>query len=64
MKHIEMDCHFVGDAIQDGKIATSHVRAHAQLVNIFTKLVQDHRFISSFTSWEFVTFILQLEGEC
>ncbi|GAA0175752.1 hypothetical protein LIER_28866 [Lithospermum erythrorhizon] len=36
-KHIEVDCHYVHDAIQDGTISTTHVSTEDQLADIFTK---------------------------
>ena len=36
-KHIEMDCHFIRDKIQDGSIVTKHVASTNQLADVFTK---------------------------
>lgn len=36
-KYIEVDCHFVRDAIQEGLINPSHVPTGTQLADIFTK---------------------------
>jgi len=36
-KHIEMDCHFIKDKIQDGSITTEFVTSAEQLVDVFTK---------------------------
>jgi len=36
-KHIEVDCHYIRDAILSGLIATSHVPSQQQLADIFTK---------------------------
>lgn len=36
-KHIEADCHFVRDGIQDGTIATGHVKMTEQLADLLTK---------------------------
>ena len=35
--HIEMDCPFIRDKIQDGSIVTKHVASTNQLADIFTK---------------------------
>lgn len=43
-KHIEVDCHYVRDAIQDGTISTSPVRTDEQLVDIFTKALGKRQF--------------------
>uniref|UniRef100_A0A2N9FUM9 Reverse transcriptase Ty1/copia-type domain-containing protein n=1 Tax=Fagus sylvatica TaxID=28930 RepID=A0A2N9FUM9_FAGSY len=36
-KHIEVDCHFIRDKIQDGLLKTFHVSSSHQLADIFTK---------------------------
>lgn len=36
-KHIEIDLHFIRDAIQDGTVQASHVSTTSQLADIFTK---------------------------
>ncbi|WJZ84138.1 hypothetical protein VitviT2T_003758 [Vitis vinifera] len=36
-RHIEMDCHYIRDKIQDGSIITRHVSSAHQLVDILTK---------------------------
>ena len=36
-KHIEVDCHFIREKIQDRTISTQHVRSEDQLADIFTK---------------------------
>ena len=38
-KHIEVDCHFVRDEIQNGAIHTKYVHTFMQLADIFTKVV-------------------------
>ncbi|GAA0175403.1 hypothetical protein LIER_28583 [Lithospermum erythrorhizon] len=43
-KHIEMDCDFVRDAIQDGTIVSNHVSTTSQLANFFTKPLGKQRF--------------------
>ncbi|KMT06637.1 hypothetical protein BVRB_7g158040 [Beta vulgaris subsp. vulgaris] len=43
-KHIEVDCHFVRDAIQDGLIAPSYVSTTEQLADIFTKALGKSQF--------------------
>ena len=43
-KHIEVDCHFIQDAIQDGLINPSHVPTNAQLADIFTKALGQSQF--------------------
>ncbi|RVW73137.1 Retrovirus-related Pol polyprotein from transposon RE2 [Vitis vinifera] len=43
-KHIEVDCHFVRDAITDGLIAPSYVSTVTQLADIFTKALGKKQF--------------------
>ena len=44
-KHIEVDCHYVCDAIRDGIISTSHVFTEDQLADIFTKALGKRKFL-------------------
>ena len=44
-KHIEVDCHYVRDAIRDGIISTSHVSTEDQLADIFTKALGKRKFL-------------------
>ena len=36
-RHIEMDCHYIQDKIQDGSVATRFVNSAHQLVDVLTK---------------------------
>ncbi|CAA7027432.1 unnamed protein product [Microthlaspi erraticum] len=36
-KHVESDCHFVRDAVQEGLIATHHLSTKEQVADLFTK---------------------------
>ena len=45
-KHIEVDCHYLCDSIQDGTIHPSHVPTDAQLADIFTKALGHRQFMS------------------
>ena len=36
-KHIEVDCHFIGEKIASGYVTTSFVNSSDQLANVFTK---------------------------
>jgi uncharacterized phage-like protein YoqJ len=51
-KHIEVDCHFIRDKIQDGLLKTLHVSSSHQLANIFTKPLGLFSFPVFFPSWE------------
>ena len=44
IKHIEVDCHYVRDAIKDGLIASFYILIFAQLADIFTKALVKFRF--------------------
>lgn len=44
-KHIEVDCHYVRDAIQEGAISTRHVPTDEQLADIFTKALGKKQFL-------------------
>ncbi|KAE8721524.1 hypothetical protein F3Y22_tig00015825pilonHSYRG00003 [Hibiscus syriacus] len=48
-KHIEIDCHFVREKIQEGLIKTDFVSSSEQLADIFTKAlgVQQHEYLVS-----------------
>ena len=43
-KHIEVDCHFLRDAILDGLITPSYVPTRTQLADIFTKALGKSQF--------------------
>ncbi|XP_074266507.1 uncharacterized protein LOC141589782 [Silene latifolia] len=45
-KHIEVDCHFIRDAITDGIVTASHVDTQSQLADIFTKALGSVQFES------------------
>lgn len=48
-KHIEIDCHFVREKLQDGLIALHHVSSPNQLADILTKSLPGplhHHFLS------------------
>ncbi|GAA0167065.1 hypothetical protein LIER_40304 [Lithospermum erythrorhizon] len=44
-KHIEVDCHYVRDAIRDGLLTTTHVLTKVQLAYIFTKALGKEKFL-------------------
>ena len=44
-KHIEVDCHYICDAIYDGLIVTSHISTTNQLADIFTKALGIRQFL-------------------
>lgn len=48
-KHIEIDCHFTRDSIQEGLVATKHISTKEQIADIFTKALsaQQHGYLLS-----------------
>ena len=42
-KHIEVDCHFIREKIQENLISTSYVKTGEQLGDIFTKALNGTR---------------------
>jgi hypothetical protein len=44
-RHIEMDCHFIRDKIQDGSVTTRHVDSAHQLTDILTKPLEKEIFV-------------------
>jgi hypothetical protein len=43
-RHIEMNCYFTPDKIQDGSFKIQHVYLVDQLANVFTKLLGNEAF--------------------
>ncbi|KAL6174525.1 hypothetical protein ACLB2K_051171 [Fragaria x ananassa] len=44
-RHIEMDCHFIRDKIQDGSVVTKFVNSGNQLADVLTKALGKEVFI-------------------
>ena len=44
-KHIELDCHFIREKIEDGVIKTFHVPTSHQLADLFTKPLSQKQFL-------------------
>ena len=44
-KHIEVDCHFIREKIQDGTLKTFHVPSRHQVADFFTKALDTNSFI-------------------
>ncbi|KAJ9542741.1 LOW QUALITY PROTEIN: hypothetical protein OSB04_029247 [Centaurea solstitialis] len=42
-KHIEVDCHFTREKLEDGSISTPHIRTRDQLADVFTKALPGSR---------------------
>ncbi|KAL0455068.1 UNVERIFIED_CONTAM: hypothetical protein Slati_0846000, partial [Sesamum latifolium] len=62
-KHIELDCHFVHEILQDGIIATAYVPSHHQLRTYLLKPLDVTSFTFSFASSRSILHTRQLEGE-
>lgn len=43
-KHMEIDLHFVRDALQDGTLSSFHIRTGVQLADILTKALGKPQF--------------------
>lgn len=43
-KHIETDCHYIRDEIQNGSLVTRYVHTSDQLADIFTKALGSQAF--------------------
>ncbi|KAL9231947.1 hypothetical protein vseg_007105 [Gypsophila vaccaria] len=48
-KHLNIDCHYVRERVQEGVISTAYIRSSNQLADLFTKPlgIQQHRYLSS-----------------
>nr|GEY53288.1 RNA-directed DNA polymerase, eukaryota [Tanacetum cinerariifolium] len=55
-KHLEIDCHFTRDNIQDGFLQTAYIPTHLQLADIMTKALGQvqHSFLADKKYWEIV----------
>ncbi|KAJ9535088.1 hypothetical protein OSB04_un001836 [Centaurea solstitialis] len=42
-KHIEVDCHFTREKLEDGTISTPHIKTGSQLADVFTKALPGSR---------------------
>ena len=50
-KHIEVDCHFVRNKLQEGLISIHHVTTNEQLADILTKSLTGIKHAAIWTSW-------------
>lgn len=64
-KHIEIDCHFIRDKIQEGLVKTAHVSSKERMADTLTKALghQQHDFLLDKLGMKNI-FHSQLEGEC
>ena len=44
-KHIEVDCHYIQDALKEGLINPNHVSTTEQLADVFTKALSKRQFL-------------------
>ncbi|KAK9741581.1 hypothetical protein RND81_03G115000 [Saponaria officinalis] len=63
-KHLNVDCHYVREKIQEGLLSTAHVSSSQQLADILTKPLsqQQHFFLASKLGLHFPSSQIQLEG--
>ena len=45
-RHIEIDCHFIHDKIQDGSVATEYVPSTEEVADVFSKLLGKESFLT------------------
>ncbi|GJW93299.1 retrovirus-related pol polyprotein from transposon RE2 [Tanacetum coccineum] len=63
-KHIEVDCHFTHEKLEDGTITTPHIRTESQLADVLTKALPRTRINSICNKLGMINIYAQLEGEC
>ncbi|KAJ9541146.1 hypothetical protein OSB04_027652 [Centaurea solstitialis] len=61
-KHIEVDCHFTREKLEDGSISTSHIRTRNQVADVFTKALPGNRIKYICNKLGMITSMLQLIG--
>ena len=64
IKHIEVDCHFTREKLEDGTITTPHIRTENQLADVLTKALPGTRINSICNKLGMINIYAQLEGEC
>ncbi|GJZ76374.1 retrovirus-related pol polyprotein from transposon TNT 1-94 [Tanacetum coccineum] len=62
-KHIEVDCHFTHEKLEDGTITTTHIRTESQLADVLTKALPEIRINSICNKLGMINIYAQLEGE-
>ncbi|KHN05278.1 Copia protein [Glycine soja] len=45
-RHIEINCHFIRDKIQDGSVPTEYVPSGEQVADVFTKPLRKESFLT------------------
>nr|GEW76489.1 polyprotein, putative [Tanacetum cinerariifolium] len=63
-KHIQVDCHFTREKLEDGTITTPHIRTEIQLADVLTKALLETRINSICNKLGMINIYAQLEGEC
>ncbi|CAN6701669.1 unnamed protein product [Malus baccata var. baccata] len=63
-KHIEIDCHFVRERVQQGTITLQYVASEHQYADIFTKGLCSSLFTDHCSNLMLGHFSHQIEGEC
>nr|GEV67397.1 hypothetical protein [Tanacetum cinerariifolium] len=63
-KHIEVDCHFTREKLEDRTITTPRIRTESQLADVLTKAFPRTRINSICNKLGMINIYAQLEGEC
>ncbi|GKD01236.1 retrovirus-related pol polyprotein from transposon RE1 [Tanacetum coccineum] len=63
-KHIEVDCHFTREKLEDWTITTLHIRTERQLADVLTKALPETHINSICNKLDMISIYAQLEGEC
>ncbi|GJS93849.1 retrovirus-related pol polyprotein from transposon TNT 1-94 [Tanacetum coccineum] len=63
-KHIEVDCHFTREKLEDGTITTPHIRTESQFADVLTKALPKTRINPIGNKLCMFNIYAQLEGEC
>ena len=63
-KHIEIDCHFIGDKVMEGLIQLSYLPTHSQLANVLTKVLPSQQHWTLLYKLGMLPNHPKLEGGC
>lgn len=55
-KHIDLDCHYVREKLQQGLICVNHIPAHQQLVDPMTKILPGKQYLTLFPGFSLQKF--------
>ena len=66
-KHIEIDCHVVGDKVQDNVVRLLFTPSHSQLADLLTKALNNQQLrylLGKMSAVNIHSSASHLEGEC